>query len=248
MKTARKAGRTVGFAILLAVSLSAARQLLSSQASEDPLAASMETARRTRDEPRLQSLKTQLEQRITQNQNDFQAQYDLALVYDYLIDVYESQKDKKGASASVDKAIEAAQRSIQLKDNSADAHCLLGDLYGRKISLSNPMFAGPKYGPKADEEDKRALALDDKNAHVWAVLGRKYLMTPKMFGGDVSKAIDSFQKSLSLEPSQDETWVWLAKAYQKQGDKPKGRDAVQHALQLNPQSGFAKQTSAAVEK
>jgi tetratricopeptide (TPR) repeat protein len=157
--------------------------------------------------------------------------------------VYESRKDKKAASVAVDKAIEAAQRSIQLNDKSADAHSLLGDLYGRKISLSNPMFAGPKFGPKADEEDKRAVALDDKNPHVWAVLGRKYLMTPGMFGGDVPKAIESFQKSLSLDPSQDETWVWLAKAYQKQGDKPKARDAIQHALQLNPESQFAKSTS-----
>jgi tetratricopeptide (TPR) repeat protein len=189
----------------------------------------------------------QLEQRIAQNPNDFQAQYDLALVLSYLVDVYESKKDKKGASASVDKAIEAAQRAIQLNDMSADAHSLLGDLYGRKISLSNPMFAGPKYGPKADEEDKRALALADKNAHVWAVLGRKYLMTPKMFGGDVAKAIDSFQKSLALDNSQDETWVWLAKAYQKEGDKAQARDAVQHALQLNPASAFAKQALATLE-
>jgi hypothetical protein len=155
--------------------------LLRSQASADPLAASIETARRTRDEPQLQSLKTQLEQRVSQNPNEAQSQYDLALVHSYLIDVYESRQDKKAASVAVDKAIEAAQRSIQLNDKSADAHSLLGDLYGRKISLSNPMFAGPKFGPKADEEDKRAVALDDKNPHVWAVLGRKYLMTPGMF-------------------------------------------------------------------
>jgi tetratricopeptide (TPR) repeat protein len=232
----------------LGVFLSFSPPLLRSQGSEDPLATSIETARRTRDEPQLQSLKTQLEQRVGQNPNDAQSEYDLALVHSYLIDVYESRKDKKAASVAVDKAIEAAQRCIQLNDKSADAHSLLGDLYGRKISLSNPMFAGPKYGPKADEEDKRAVALDDKNPHVWAVLGRKYLMTPKMFGGDVPKAIESLQKSLSLDPSQDETWVWLAKAYQTEGDKAKARDAIQHALQLNPESQFAKSTSASLKE
>jgi Tfp pilus assembly protein PilF len=87
------------------------------------------------------------------------------------------------------------------------------------------------------------MALDDKSPRVWARLGRQYLMAPKMFGGDVSKSIESFQKSLALEVSQDETWVWLAKAFQKQGDKDKAHDAVQHALSLNPDSPWIKETA-----
>lgn len=241
MKQSRGRNRIFFPASVLGVFLSFFPALLRSQHSADPLAASIEAARRARDEPQLQSLKTQLEQRISQNPNDARSEYDLAVVQSYLIDVYESRKDKKAAGAALDQAIETVLRSIQLNDKSADAHSLLADLYGRKISLSNPMFAGPKFGPKADEENNRAMALDNKNPRVWAALGRKYLMTPKMFGGDVPKAIESFQKSLSLDPSQDETWVWLAKAYQKQGDKPKARDAIQHALQLNPQHAFARE-------
>jgi Tfp pilus assembly protein PilF len=66
-------------------------------------------------------------------------------------------------------------------------------------------------------------------------------MAPKAFGGDVPKAIDSLAKSLVLDASQDETWVWLAKAYDKQGDKAKALDTVQHALQLNPESPMAQE-------
>ncbi len=150
------------------------------------------------------------------------------------------RKDKKAAGVAVDKAIDAAQRSIHLQDNSADAHSLLADLYGRKISLGNAMFAGPKFGPKVKEENAKAVALDDKNARVWASLGRQYLMTPKTFGGDVAKAIESFKKSVALDPQQDETYVWLAKAYHRQGDKAKARDALQHALTLNPDSSWVK--------
>jgi tetratricopeptide (TPR) repeat protein len=216
--------------------------------TDDSLASSLEAARRTRNESQLQSLKTQLEQRLSQNQNDAQTPYQLALVQAYLVDVYEARKDKKSAGTAVDKAIEAAQRSLQLNEKSADAHSLLADLYGRKISLGSAMFAGPKYGPKIDQENQRAMALDDKNPRVWASSGRKFLMAPKMFGGDVPKAIDSFQKSLSLDPSQDETLVWLAKAYQKQGDKTKARDAIQHALQLNPDNQFAKNTPSSLKE
>jgi tetratricopeptide (TPR) repeat protein len=210
-------------------------------AADDPLAAAVEAARKTHDEAQLQSVKTQLEQTISQNPNDAIAFYDLARVHAYLADVCEMRKDKKAASAAVDKAIEGVQRSIQLNDKSADAHSLLADLYGRKISLSNAMFAGPKLGPKVKEENGKAMVLDDKNPRVWASLGRQYLMTPKMFGGDIAKAIESLQKSLTLDSAQDETWVWLAKAFHKQGDKTKAHDAIQHALSLNPDSAWITQ-------
>jgi tetratricopeptide (TPR) repeat protein len=209
-------------------------------AADDPLGAAVEAARKTHDEKQLQSLKAQLEQLIAQNPNDAGIYLELAKVHEYFLDVYEMRKDKKAAGEAVDKAMEAAQRSIELNDRSADAHSLLADLYGRKISLGNAMFAGPKFGPKVKEENAKALALDDKNPRVWASLGRQYLMTPKMFGGDVTKAMDSFQKSLAIDSLQDETWVWLAKTFQKQGDRAKARDAVQHAVALNPDSPWVK--------
>lgn len=211
--------------------------------TDDPLASAVEAARRTHDEKQLQLVKGQIEQKIAQNANDAEFYLDLARVQGYFADVYEMRKDKKAAAESVDKAIEAVQRSLQLNDRSADAHGLLGDLYGRKIGLGNAMFAGPKFGPKVKEENAKAMALDDKNPRVWASLGRQYLMAPKMFGGDTAKAIESFQKSLAIDATQDETWVWLARAFEKQGDKAKSRDAVQHALALNPDSPWIKQSA-----
>jgi len=156
------------------------------------------------------------------------------------LDVQEMRKDKKSAAAIVDKAIDAVQHSIQLNDKSADAHSLLADLYGRKIGLGNAMFAGPKFGPKVKEENAKAMALDDKNPRVWASLGRQYLMAPKTFGGDVSKAIESLEKSVALNSRQDETYVWLARAYKKHGDSAKAQGAMQHALALNPESPWVK--------
>jgi tetratricopeptide (TPR) repeat protein len=210
------------------------------RAADDPFAAAIEAARKTHDEAQLQSLTTQLEQSIARNANDALTYYDLARVQSYLMDVAEMRKNKKAAGAALDKAIEAVQRSLQLADKSADAHSLLADLYGRKISLGNAMFAGPKFGPKVKEENAQAMALDDKNPRVWASLGRQYLLAPKMFGGDVSKAIESFQHSLASDPSQDETWVWLARAFEKQGDKTKAREAIQRAVTLNPDSSWVK--------
>jgi tetratricopeptide (TPR) repeat protein len=238
-------------AFVLAMSLAIVLISLSPTAraqTVDPLDPAMESARRKRDPVQLESLKSQLEQRINQDSNDSQALFKLALVDGYLVDVAELRKDKKAATAALDQAIEAAQHSARLNDKSADAHSLLADLYGRKISLGNGMIAGPRFGPKVGEENKRAIALDEKNPRVWASTGRQYLMTPKAFGGDTSKAIDSFKKSLALDPNQDETWVWLAKAYEKQSDKAGARDAIGHALQLNPQNRWAQEVSTLLEK
>jgi tetratricopeptide (TPR) repeat protein len=217
-------------------------------AVDDLLAAAVEAARKTYDEKQLQSVKMQLDQRIAQNPSEAGLYLGLARVEGYFADVYEMRKDKKAAVEAVDKAMEAVQRSVQLNDKSADAHSLLADLYGRKISLGSAMFAGPKFGPKVKEENAKAMALEDNNPRVWASLGRQYLMAPKMFGGDIPKAVESFQKSLAIDPAQDETWVWLCKALQKQGDKNKAREAVQRALSLNPESHFAQAASASLEK
>src|ERR1700675_1051584 len=153
----------VAYVSLLAI---APRVPASVSAADDPLGTVVEAARKTHDEKQLQSVKTQLEQKIAQDSSHADSYLELARVHEYLMDVYEMRKDKKAAGEAVDKAIDAAQRAIQLNDKSGDAHSLLADLYGRKISLGNAMFAGPKFGPKVKEENAKAMALDDKNPRV----------------------------------------------------------------------------------
>ena len=220
----------------------------SSAQVDNSVAAPLESARRKRDTTQLESLKAQLEQRLSLNPNDAVSQYQLALVESYLGDAAELRKDPKAAGAAVDRAIQAARRSIWAMEKSADAHSLLADLYGRKISLSGGLFAGPRFGPKVGEQNQRAMALDPDNPRVWASTGRQYLMAPRAFGGDVAKAVESFRKSLALDPAQDETWYWLAKAYEKQGDQTAARDALQHSLQLNPENPLARGASKSLEK
>jgi tetratricopeptide (TPR) repeat protein len=151
---------------------------------------------------------------------------------------------KRNAERSLDEAIAAIQQSINLNDNSADAHSLLAGLYGRKISFGGFM-AGARYGPKNDAENKKAVALDPNNPRVYASLGGEYLHAPKMFGGDVDKAIESFRKATQLDATNDENFVWLALAYRKKGDTANADKALQEALRINPRSAFAKSVAAA---
>ena len=208
--------------------------------AEDTLAAQVENVRMTRDEAQLGALKAEFEKRVAANGCDARCAYEQARVQLYLADAYELRKDKKLAAAATDRGIEIAQHSLQLNDKSADTHALLGDLYAHRITYGVAMFTGPKYGPKINDEIARGMALDDKNTRVWATQGRKFLMAPKMFGGDTAKAIESFRKSLEFDGGQAETWSWLARAYKKQGDKAKANEAIQKARQLEPQNPMVK--------
>jgi len=207
---------------------------------EDAPAGKVEAARTTRDETQLNLLKAEFEKRIAGSSCDARCYYEFGRTQLYLADAYELRKEKKNAAAATDRGIEMTQHSLQLDGKSADTHALLGDLYAHRITYGAAMLTGPKYGPKINDEIAKGMTLDDKNPHVWATQGRKFLMAPKMFGGDSAKSIESFKKSLELDGSQAETWSWLARAYKKQGDSTQANEAIQKALQLEPQNPIVK--------
>jgi len=169
--------------------------------------------------------------------------YEQARANQYLCESFSARGDKKNAERALDAAISNVQQALKLDEKSADAHSLLADLYGRKIGFGIGMFAGPKYGPKVKAENQRAMELDPKNPRVYASLGRQYLEAPKMFGGDLDQAIESFRKSLALDAKSDDTYVWLATALRKKGDADGADKALQEALHLSPQSAFALETA-----
>lgn len=162
----------------------------------------------------------------------------------YLVKVEEIANHTDASRRMLDNAVSDAQRAVALNDESAEAHALLADLYGAKIT---GMMSGMKYGPKANAESQRALQLDPNNAFVYAVLGRKYFYSPSAFGGDINKAIDSFKHAAALNPHSDEDLVWVAKAYRKKGDAAHADQALAQALKINPRSIFAQRVQAGRE-
>lgn len=162
--------------------------------------------------------------------------YDLARCELYLAKAEGIQKNQEAVGKWEDTAIADAQHAIALNDRSADAHALLSDLYGSKI---HGMISGMHFGPKANAEIQRAFQLDPKCPQAFTVIGRKYLYSPSMFGGDIDKALDSFKRATAVDPRNDEAFVWLAIAYRKKGDPERARQALSEALRLNNRSVFA---------
>lgn len=169
--------------------------------------------------------------------------YDLARTEHYLHLAAQHAGTARAAKTWLNSALADAQLAVSRNPDSADAHALLGDIYGEKI---DSMFSGMKYGPRANAETAASLRLDPHCAQAWAVLGRKYLFAPALFGGDIDKAIDAFRKATLYAPHSAEDFVWLAIALQKKGKLPQAREAVATALRLDGRSVPARQEEAAL--
>jgi tetratricopeptide (TPR) repeat protein len=196
----------------------------------------LEEGRVTLDAATLTAAKNSFAECVRQDPKNAPCEFELARAESYLVQAENIAKHSDASKRWLDDAISNAQKAIAINDHLANAHALLGDLYGEKIG---GMISAMRYGPKANAETARALQLDPNNAFAYAVQGRKYFFTPSAFGGDVDKAIESFKRATAIDPQSDEDFVWLAKAYKKKGDEAHEQEALSQALRLNSRSAFA---------
>jgi Tfp pilus assembly protein PilF len=81
------------------------------------------------------------------------------------------------------------------------------------------------------------------NPNAYVARGNDYFFTPKTFGGDKEKAVDTWKKAIALAPTSDaaETaHIWLARAYQSLGKNESATTEINEALKMNPERLFAK--------
>ncbi len=76
------------------------------------------------------------------------------------------------------------------------------------LALHGSVLHAQGKAEKGDEEEKQALANDAGNPEIYDLIGRR-----KARGGDVTGAVESFQKALELDPGRLLFYVNLANAY-----------------------------------
>lgn len=138
-----------------------------------------------------------------------------------------------GIAEACAQAVAHAEQAVRLDPEGASAHAVLGDLYGRSISLRKPVEA-MTYGPKAEQEIRKALAIDPGNADAHLALGRNRLFAPPGFGGSPAAALESFRKAVAASPASAEAWCWVGEACRALGKANEARDAWRKALEANP--------------
>ncbi|MCS6808135.1 MAG: hypothetical protein RML40_05830 [Bacteroidota bacterium] len=161
-----------------------------------------------------------------------------------------SEKDAR--ERHTDEGIAALEEAISLEPNFADAHALLGSLYGVKAGLG--MINGIKYGSKSTSSMERALALVPNNPRVLILHGISLYYTPAMWGGNKEKALMVLQKACELAEqgacipekpfSPDwghaEAFAWKGAIFAGMGDSEYAKAAYERALQIAPDYAWVK--------
>ena len=190
------------------------------------------------DRASLQLAIDQLTTLTAQNPQNPEYFYYLARVYFPLIDLYDWVGDRDLASEAGHKGMEYLETSIKLGgDTNPDAYRLLGDYYGR-LSFFQGAFGRLRYAGRSAKYHK--IAFEKAPADPRAVIGyaTDKLSAPSVFGGDVVAAVELFKKAIAIDPGTAVGYVWLAKAYLKQGETALARAEFDKARKLAPKSGF----------
>ena len=156
-----------------------------------------------------------------------------------------SEKDRTDL---LNDAVTQLQQVIKANPNDAEAHALLGSVYGLQIAQS-PLIRGMTLGPRANGALDRAAEIESRNPRVLLLQGVSAFNTPAMFGGGTDKAEQHLRRSLeryAAEPS-DKAWpnwgrfdahVWLGQALLEKGDRAGARAEYDKARALAPKSGW----------
>jgi tetratricopeptide (TPR) repeat protein len=125
-------------------------------------------------------------------------------------------------------AIGAMRQSANLADGKVDRHFWLGLLYVQADSAS-----------QAEREFQRVVDLDPGNSNNKAIALRQlgyYALLRKEY----AKAIDLLEQSVSINPRDAGTLLWLAQGYQNSGNRGRAAENYRRVLQSDPGNADAR--------
>lgn len=202
--------------------------------------ASLVKARDLQDLKLLDGIISRYKQAATSDQKSAEAQYKLALAYSYAAEVALELKDKKRSEAYAEAGIDPIRGALALKAGDAEYHRLYGQICGQVIP-ANPFFGALKYGQCARDEINKSLELDSKLALAYVSRGVGNYYLPPQMGGGVDIALKDFDQAITINPKLSEAYLWKGVALRKAGRNAESRQALEHALQLDPERLWAKQ-------
>jgi tetratricopeptide (TPR) repeat protein len=196
-------------------------------------------ARDNQDRAALEKLATESRALADKQPNDAGAQYRLALAESYSAEVAIELHDKTGAKNAAQSGMDAANKAVSMKPDSAEYQRILGTLCGQMVSSSS--LAGLKYGKCALDSVNKAIELDPKSSMAFLSHGVGNYYLPQAFGGGIDLAIKDFRKAIELNPKNAEAWLWLGVALRRNNQPAEAEKAFAQSLQINPNRVWAKQ-------
>lgn len=161
----------------------------------------------------------------------------------------ESKHDAVAKENALTEADHALEKSLELQ-RSGEALALHVMVLAQLMRVRGPE-SGAQLGPQMGQELAEAHRSAPNSPRVLMVAGISALFTPPQWGGDLHKAeklleqaaaAANQEKSSPPQPSwgRAETHVWLGMAHQKLGDEAKAKSDFEHALALDPNYAWVK--------
>lgn len=208
-------------------------------AASFPLLADLQAARDRQDLGALDKMVSHLQQEA-QKTNTAEAQYQLALAYSYASEVAMETHDKRKAESYAETGLDVAKKAVAANGGSAEYHRVLGELCGQVIP-ANPFLGALKYGQCARDELNKALELNNKLALAYVSRGVGNFYLPASMGGGPDLAIQDFDKAIAIDPNLSDAYLWKGVTLRKANREADARQALQKALQLDPNRVWIKQ-------
>jgi len=114
-------------------------------------------------------------------------------------------EDKFNRIEYLNEAINYVKKSLEVDKKFADGLGLLACLYALKAGIN--IKEGIVYGPKVTQLLRKALEIEPDNPRLYYFIGLLYAVKPTAFGGNPKKAIEEFNKAISLfENGKGRNW------------------------------------------
>ncbi len=190
----------------------------------------------------IQNLK-RLDYFITQlkpDANSPDGEYRLALAYSFAAEVAMEMRDKPKSENFAEAGLDVAKKAVDANGKNAMYHQLLGELCGQVIPAN--IFMGTiKYGKCARDEIETAIRLDPKLAIAYVSRGVGNYYLPPQMGGGPDLALKDFDKAIELDHKLADAYLWKGIALRKLNKHKEAHQALQRALQIDPNRVWTKE-------
>jgi len=186
-----------------------------------------------------------LRQSAAENSTNYELAWRLAK-FNYYLGSHTS--DESEQEKAFHDGIEAGKLAVKSNNDRPEGHFWLGANYGGNAEIST--LAGLAEIEDIKREMEAVLKIDEsfQSGSAYMALGQVYLKAPRILGGDVSKAIDYFEKGLKFGPNNALLRLRLAEAYAEANRTEDARRELKILFESQPSTGYEPEHNEAVKE
>ena len=186
-----------------------------------------------------------LRQAMAANPADFDIAW-RAAKYDYYLGSHSTDGDEQ--DKAYHDGIEAGKLAIKLNATRPEGHFWLGANYGGNAEIST--LAGLTDIDDIKSEMDAVIKADPtfEGGSAYMALGQVYMKAPKIFGGDLEKAIGYLEQGIKVGPRNGLLRLRLAQAYAEANRKADAQKQIDVLMAMKPVPGYEPEYNDAVKE